>query len=177
MFMQVQPFSRLHVCMQKMPYILKLCVMEHLCNTVYDYHPAISHTLNRSGQKVEHFCQSVSTICDIFRGEMNTLYCAEEARLRLLAPATTDAAEVLSGNTRTGILLRILPRMERMAHSYFERCTRAYRGIIVGCMEPLRSIDHTRRLMALLQRGAASGVVEQIMDGAHSVHAPLWLHP
>ena len=45
-----------------------------------------------------------------------------------------------------GILLTILPALEKMAHSYFERCTRAYRGIIIGHMPTIRNIDHARRL-------------------------------
>jgi hypothetical protein len=110
----VQPFAKMHACMHRIPYIIKLCVMEHLCNTIYDYHPGICHTLNRSGQKVEHFCNSVTTICDVFRGELNSAF------------------------TETQDVLEILPRMERVAHSYFERCTRAYRGIIIGRPPPIR---------------------------------------
>jgi hypothetical protein len=126
----VQDFRVMHMCMQRIRYITKLCIMEHLCNTIYDYHPGICHTLNCSGQKIEHFCNSVSSICDIFRGELNTMYCA-------------------GGDTNVeGLdrILTILPQMERMAHSYFERCTRAYRGIIIGHTPTLRNIDHARRL-------------------------------
>jgi len=46
----VQDFRVMHMCMQKIRYITKLCIMEHLCNTIYDYHPGICHTLNRSGE-------------------------------------------------------------------------------------------------------------------------------
>ena len=162
----VQPFARLHACMQRLPYIAKLSVMEHLCNTIYDFHPGICHTLNRSGQKVEHFCNSVSTICDIFRGELNTLFCAE---------ATAEAP--------ASVLLRILPRLERIAHSYFERCTRAYRGIIIGSIQPLHHIDHARRLctaLGVLQSQpstadtAGRSPIEGLLDGvsaacSHSV--------
>jgi hypothetical protein len=70
----VLDFPTLHKCMQKIRYITKLCIMEHLCNTIYDYHPGICHTLNSSGQKFEHFCNSVSSICDIFRSELNTAF-------------------------------------------------------------------------------------------------------
>ena len=122
----VLDFTTMHMCMQKIRYITKLCIMEHLCNTIYDYHPGICHTLNRSGQKIEHFCNSVSSICDIFRGELNTMFC--------------------SSTTGLDAILVILPQLERMAHSYFERCTRAYRGIIIGHMPTLRNIDHARRL-------------------------------
>jgi hypothetical protein len=126
----VLPFAKMNVWMHRVPYIVKLCVMEHLCNTVHDYHPGICHTLNRSGQKVEHFCSSVSTICDIFRGELNTMF-----------------AEV-PGAPAPNRILDILPRLERMAHSYFERCTRAYRGIIIGRpppqkLEPLALCDES----------------------------------
>ena len=154
----VQPFAKLHMCMQRMPYIVKLGVMEHLCNTIYDYHPGICHTLNRSGQKVEHFCNSVSTICDIFRGELNTLYCAEDEH----TPAgTTDH--------HAGIILRVLPRMEKIAHSYFERCTRAYRGIIVGGIQPPRSIDHARRLFpALMTATTAALLTERLLSNTHA---------
>ena len=110
----VQPFAKMHACMHRIPSLIKLCVMEHLCNTISDYHPGICHTLNRSGQKVEHFCNSVTTICDIFRGELNTMFAQ-------------------------GGVLEILPRLERVAHSYFERCTRAYRGIIIGRPPPVRA--------------------------------------
>lgn len=124
----VQDFRVMHMCMQKIRYITKLCIMEHLCNTIYDYHPGICHTLNRSGQKIEHFCNSVSSICDIFRGELNTMFCASGGLDKILV---------------------ILPQLERMAHSYFERCTRAYRGIIIGHTLTLRNIDHARRLCKL----------------------------
>ena len=124
----VQEFHVMHMCMQKIRYITKLCIMEHLCNTIYDYHPGICHTLNCSGQKIEHFCNSVSSICDIFRGELNTMFCAPSAGHDL------------------DKLLHILPQLEKMAHSYFERCTRAYRGIIIGHTLTLRSIDHARKL-------------------------------
>ena len=128
----VQPFAKMHACMQRIPYIIKLCVMEHLCNTIYDYHPGICHTLNRSGQKVEHFCNSVTTICDVFRGEVNSAF-------------TSD-------------ILEILPRMERIAHSYFERCTRAYRGIIIGRPPPIRMEP---------MPACAADVVRRILDVSH----------
>ena len=138
----VQPFARLHACMQRIPYIIKLAVMEHMCNTIYDYHPGICHTLNRSGQKVEHFCNSVSTICDIFRGELNTHFCTAAA-----AAVGSEATGLhITQHKDTAIILSILPRLEKIAHSYFERCTRAYRGIIVGSVQAPHSIDHARRL-------------------------------
>jgi hypothetical protein len=124
----VVDFTLMHACMQKIRYITKLCIMEHLCNTIYDFHPGICHTLNRSGQKIEHFCDSVSSICDIFRGELNTMFCMDSSA------CTLDS------------ILVLLPALERMAHSYFERCTRAYRGIIIGHTPTLRHIDFARRL-------------------------------
>jgi hypothetical protein len=134
--MLVLKFEKLHLCMQKIPYIIKLCCMEHLCNTIYDYHPGICHTLNQSGQKVEHFCNSVSTICDIFRGELNTMYCAAEA----------EAADG-KGRDSADVVVGILMQLEKIAHSYFERCTRAYRGIIIGNIQQIKSVDHAKRLM------------------------------
>ena len=146
--------------MQRIPYIVKLGVMEHLCNTIYDYHPGICHTLNRSGQKMEHFCNSVSTICDIFRGELNTLYCGGDGRS----------------------VLALLPRLEKIAHSYFERCTRAYRGIIVGGVQPPRSLDHARRLLTttaelehLLDR-ALVACNHSVFDTIHAL-APIFPDP
>jgi len=132
----VIPFEKLHMCMQKIPYIVKLCAMEHLCNTIYDYHPGICHTLNQSGQKVEHFCSSVSTICDIFRGELNTMFCAAEK-------------DVAGGGKKGSveILLDILTQLEKIAHSYFERCTRAYRGIIIGNVQQIKYIDQAKKLL------------------------------
>ena len=134
----VQPFSKLHACMQRIPCIVKLSTMEHLCNTIYDYHPGICHTLNRSGQKMEHFCNSVSTICDIFRCELNTLF----------SSATSNYESMKTSNTSGRLILNMLPKLEKMAHSYFERCTRAYRGIIVGGVQSIRPVEHARRLLS-----------------------------
>jgi hypothetical protein len=132
--MIVLSFDKLHACMQRIPYIIKLCCMEHLCNTIYDYHPGICHTLNQSGQKVEHFCNSVSTICDIFRGELNTMYCA----------ADTESGGTLEPSD---MVLGLLNQLEKIAHSYFERCTRAYRGIIIGHVQQIKNSEHAKRLM------------------------------
>jgi hypothetical protein len=132
--MLTSSFDKLHMCMQKIPYIVKLCAMEHLCNTIYDYHPGICHTLNQSGQKVEHFCSSVSTICDIFRGELNTMFCAAEKN----GAGKRNSVE---------IILDILTQLEKIAHSYFERCTRAYRGIIIGNVQPIKNIDNAKKLL------------------------------
>jgi hypothetical protein len=150
----VQPFEKLHTCMQRIPYIVKLAVMEHLCNTIYDYHPGICHTLNRSGQKVEHFCNSVSTICDIFRGELNTIYCTNAS-----SSSTADGMPHvgLDGARNTAIILDLLPSLEKIAHSYFERCTRAYRGIIIGNVPLPRNIDQARRLCLQLLPPLANG--------------------
>jgi hypothetical protein len=133
----VQPFAKLHACMQKIPYIVKLAVMEHLCNTIYDFHPGVCHTLNRSGQKVEHFCNTVSTICDIFRGELNTLFCASAAnpnnnntssKTASAIPTTTTTIMEEAEDPTTKppdhgfLILKMLQRLEKTAHSYFERC-------------------------------------------------------
>ena len=143
----VLDFCTMHRCMQKIRYITKLCIMEHLCNTIYDYHPGICHTLNCSGQKIEHFCNSVSSICDIFRGELNTLFC-----------------NFSGGERDLDAILTVLPAMERMAHSYFERCTRAYRGIIIGHTPTPRNIDHARRL------AKQPSIFENIYDYLPHVH-------
>ena len=138
----VQPFARLHAALNKIPYITKLSVMEHLCNTIYDYHPGICHTLNRSGQKMEHFCDSVSNICSIFRTELNTLFCAEISSQGV--PTALDLEQ---------ILFRVLPKLERTSHSFYERSTRAYRGIIIGSVHVVRSLDIARRLVPTLPKG------------------------
>jgi len=164
----VLPFEKLHMFMQRIPYIIKLGVMEHLCNTIYDYHPGICHTLNRSGQKVEHFCNSVSTICDIFRGELNTLYCAAAQQKKEHGAAATGYS--------SSTILDIMMRLEKIAHSYFERCTRAYRGIIVGNMQPVRSVDQARRLLFAsaptitenTSRTSITMVLQHILEKVHS---------
>ena len=155
----VLPFDKFHMFMQRIPYIIKLGVMEHLCNTIYDYHPGICHTLNRSGQKVEHFCNSVSTICDIFRGELNTLYCA----------ASSSPSQTQNNCASTDVILNIMTRLEKIAHSYFERCTRAYRGIIVGSMQTVRSVDHARRLFTSISANPENiMVLQHILGCVHS---------
>ena len=161
----VQPFGRLHAALNRIPYITKLSIMEHLCNTIYDYHPGICHTLNRSGQKIEHFCDSVSNICSIFRTELNTLFCAE-----LPADGSAPGAEELER-----ILFRVLPRLERTSHSFYERSTRAYRGIIIGAARPPRSLDLARRLLAAPQAPASSPAAPAATQAAmaHLAHARL----
>jgi hypothetical protein len=153
----VQPFQRLQAALNKIPYITKLSVMEHLCNTIYDYHPGICHTLNRSGQKVEHFCDSVSNICSIFRTELTTLFCAE-------LPA--DGRPPTSVETET-ILFRILPRLERLSHSFYERSTRAYRGIIIGAARPVRSLDIVRKLLPTAAPVPLTLLFERIHAASH----------
>ena len=153
----VQPFQRLQAALNKIPYITKLSVMEHLCNTIYDYHPGICHTLNRSGQKIEHFCDSVSNICSIFRTELTTLFCAELPANG--APPTSAEME--------SILFRILPRLERLSHSFYERSTRAYRGIIIGAARPVRSLDIVRRLLPTSAPTPLAGLFDRIHAAAH----------
>ena len=166
----VQPFAKLHAALNRLPYITKLSVMEHLCNTIYDYHPGICHTLNRSGQKVEHFCDSVANICGIFRTELNTLFCAE---------LPSDGAAP-SAREMERILFRILPKLERTSHSFYERSTRAYRGIIIGSAPPARSLDLARKLLprmpmplAVLMEGVhATGANATLFDLAHQTRLP-----
>jgi hypothetical protein len=166
----VQPFAKLHAALNRLPYITKLSVMEHLCNTIYDYHPGICHTLNRSGQKVEHFCDSVANICGIFRTELNTLFCAE---------LPSDGA-VPSAQEMERILFRILPQLERTSHSFYERSTRAYRGIIIGSAPPPRCIDLARKLLprmtvplaTLMEDVHATGTNATLFDLAHQARLP-----
>ena len=127
------PFAKMNACMRQIRYIIKLSMMEHLCNSMHDYNPGapfaapfaqvraahaplagIYHILNQSAGQMDSFLQSVTTICNIFRGEVNTMY---------FASAEKEPAQAVLG---------MLPHMEKLAHSYFERCTRAYRGIIIG---------------------------------------------
>lgn len=132
----VQPFHILQKALQRIGYILKLAVMEHLCCTIIDYYPSVCHTLNRSGQKIEHFCNSVSTICDIFRGELNSLFCAQ-----------IQKNQALEAGYQSRIFMSIIPQLNKLAHSYFERCTRAYRGIIVGHTVHFKHIEVAKRLL------------------------------
>ena len=148
----VQPFAKLHAVLNRIPYITKLSVMEHLCNTIYDYHPGICHTLNRSGQKVEHFCDSVANICGIFRTELNTLFCAELS-VDGAAPSCQEMEQ---------ILFRILPKLERTSHSFYERSTRAYRGIIIGSTPPPRCIDLARKLLPRVTSGPLGVLLETV---------------
>jgi hypothetical protein len=119
--MLVADFHLLNLCLQKIRYILKISVMEHLCNTIVDYHPGIRHMLNKSGQQLQHFFNAVTTMCDIFRGEMNTLF------------------------LKTNCILSSMLQMEKSAHSFFERCTRAYRGIITNHSSSFSSLEILRK--------------------------------
>ena len=153
----VQPFHVLQRVMQKISYILKLGVMEHLCNITWDYYPSICHTLNQSGQMVEHFCNSVSTICDIFRSELNTLFCT----------ALEKQNSSCGGNNfllPARVFMSILPSLEKIAHSYFERCTRAYRGIIIGNAIQARPVDIAKRLLH------SAEIIENIQYITENIH-------
>lgn len=119
--MIVSDFHLLNMCLQKIRYILKISVMEHLCNTIVDYHPGIRHMLNKSGQQLQHFFNAVTTMCDIFRGEMNTLF------------------------LKNNCILTSMLQMEKSAHSFFERCTRAYRGIITNHSSSFSSLEILRK--------------------------------
>lgn len=131
----VQKFDTLQKAVNKISYIIKVCIMEYLCNVIIDYFPGICHTLNQSGQKVEHFCNTVSSICDIFRSELNTLYCTHYEK-------SSKTNEVYHE-----IILQIIPQLEKTAHSYFERCTRAYRGIIIGNTVQCKHIELTKKML------------------------------
>ena len=117
----VAEFETLNACMHRVRYIVKICVMEHLCNTIADYQPGLYYMLNKSGQQMGHFTHAVATMCDIFRSELNQLHATH------------------------GTLLRALPHLEKSAHSFFERCTRAYRGIITNQNATVSSVEHLRK--------------------------------
>jgi len=117
----VSDFPTLNVYLQRMRYVIKICVMEHLCNTITDYNPGICHILNKAGQQLQHFCNAVTTMCDIFRGELNTVFAQR--------------------NCIVGTVLQL----EKSAHSFFERCTRAYRGIITNQGPCFSSLEILRK--------------------------------
>ena len=119
--MLVVDFAKLNSCMQHVRYITKICVMEHLCNTIVDYHPGLAHMLNKSGQQMVHFANAVTTMCDIFRSELNHMHATH------------------------GTLIKAIPFLEKSAHSFFERCTRAYRGIITNQSNTATSVEFLRR--------------------------------
>ena len=147
----VQNFHVFQKVVNKMTFITKLCLMEHLCNTISDYFPGVYHTLNQSGQKVDVFCHSVSMICDIFRSELNTLFCSHLQKLQAQRNMEQLACFDLPENHRPdycgNIFLNIVIPLEKIAHSYFERCTRAYRGIIVGNIAFYRHIELAKKCM------------------------------
>lgn len=96
--------------------------MEHLCNTITDYHPGICHMLNKSGQQLQHFCNAVTTMCYIFRGDLN-----------------------LAFEKHNQCIVFALLHLEKSAHSFFERCTRAYRGIITNPSVGFTSLEIFRK--------------------------------
>ena len=53
----VQPFDALNVCISHMRYIFKICLMEHLCNTVLDYHPGLAYVLDAQSGQLTLFSQ------------------------------------------------------------------------------------------------------------------------
>jgi len=118
--MLVQDFERVHRCMVRMRYIIKLGVMEHFCNTVVTLSPGVHHMLNKAGQQVQLFREAVNMLCDMFRSELNT---------------------ALAGGLP---VLQLMPDLERLAHSYFERCTRAYRGVITNAHQRVCSLEFAR---------------------------------
>jgi hypothetical protein len=134
----VQPFTIVQRAMEKISYIVKIGVMEYLCNVIIDYYPGICHTLNQSGQKVEHFCNTVSSICDIFRGELNTLYCVRYEIQKKMSDGNVSSSQIILG---------IISQLEKISHSYFERCTRAYRGIIIGDLVTCKHVDLAKKML------------------------------
>ena len=105
----IQPFEKLNKCIGRIRYVCKICIMEHICNTVCDYYPAIMHILNKNGDQMKCFSQAVFTMCDIFRNEINSAF--------------TEA----NGDT-----LQAFSSLDSVAKSLFERCTRSFRGAIIN---------------------------------------------
>ena len=136
--MLVLDFHGLNACMQRLRYTVKIAIMEHFCNTVVQLNPAVSHMLNKSGQQVQLFREAVNMLCDMFRVELNT---------------------ALSGGPD---VLLAMEAAEKLAHSYFERCTRAYRGVITGSTVRMCSMEFVRGSQ-LLQRA------EQL-QWLHTIH-------
>jgi hypothetical protein len=60
----VQPFDALNVCISHMRYIFKICLMEHLCNTVLDYHPGLAYVLDAQSGQLTLFSQ-VAAGCSV----------------------------------------------------------------------------------------------------------------
>ena len=136
----VQPFKKLNRCMGRIRYVCKLCIMEHLCNTVCDYYPGIMHVLNKNGEQMKAFSQAVFTMCDIFRNEINAAFVTHK------------------GDTLSAFVV-----LDNVARSLFERCTRSYRGAIVNT-------DQQRRMQVQkrIQIGAlVSEEVFQMLSNAH----------
>lgn len=119
--MLVSDFKTLNACLTQLRYTAKVCIMEHLCNSITDYHPGLCHMLNKAGQQMLHFANAVGTMCDIFRSELNQLHATH------------------------GTLIKALPHLEKSAHSFFERCTRAYRGIITNQGAAVGSAEFMRK--------------------------------
>lgn len=105
----VQNYDRLNACMSKMKYICKICIMEHLCNTILDYHPALCKSFNNNSEQMMHFSQGVFTMSDVFRNEINSAF-----------------------QKHSGNVLSVFEDLESVAKSLFERCIRSYRGIIIN---------------------------------------------
>ena len=137
----VQNFDGLHRCMVRIRYIVKLSTMEHFCNTVLQFNPAMHHMLNKSGQQVQLFHDAVNMLCDMFRAETNSLL------------SQTQSLDTMSA-------------LEHIAHSYFERCTRAYRGVIINNQERTCSMDLVRHC-AELRSSDQLGFLEYVHSVEH----------
>ena len=105
----VQPFEILNQCMAKIRYVCKLCIMEHICNTVSDYYPGIFYILNKNGCQMQSFSKAVATMCDLFRNDINGAFTAAG-----------------------GDVLATFRTLDTVAKSLFERCTRSFRGAIIN---------------------------------------------
>ena len=118
----VQPFEKLNACLNRIRYICKLCLMEHVCNTITDYHPGLAYVLNNGIEQISLFTHGVTTMCDTFRGEINTAF-----------------------SNHGGATLPSLEALEPVAHSLFERCTRSFRGMIMTNESIKTCVSHKRR--------------------------------
>ena len=145
----VTNFARLNVCMSRIRYITKVCIMEHMCNTISDFHPGLLFVLNKNGSQMTQFSQAVYTMCDTFRNELNSQFEREH-----------------------GDILATMQALEPVAHSLFERCTRSYRGVIINVTPAAR--DTTERLKGV--RIDPSITLFNILDHIHVTRSHYVFH-
>ena len=149
------PFDKLNRCLSRIRYVCKICLMEHLCNTVADYHPGLKYVLNNGIEQVSLFTHGVTTMCDAFRGEINTAF-----------------------DANGGDALRAMDALEPIAHSMFERCTRSFRGMIL-CNDSVDTPPTRRRTqptpgMPLYRMvcSAHAAPTRYVFDAVHATSIP-----